>query len=193
MVTVNWETTIPKPDWYWWDPEPKSMATQWRTTPTAIDWNQDGLTDLIMLDHEGYLSFFERYRKDGALILKPGKRIFHSVNGTYDRKNKLIDHKNGPIQLNEKKYGSSGRRKLAFGDWDNDGDIDMLVNGINAALWENVGQEKDRVNLKFRGDLSDLKLAGHSTDPTLVNWDNDGKPDLLLGAEDGYLYYWQND
>ncbi|MAU72327.1 MAG: hypothetical protein CML04_09540 [Pseudozobellia sp.] len=192
-VQVDWGSQTPKPDWYWWDPLPNSLATQWRTTPTAIDWNQDGLTDLIMLDTEGYLSFFERYKKDGELILKPGKRIFHSVNGTFDRKNNLVNQNNGPIQLNEKKYGSSGRRKLAFGDWDNDGDIDILVNGINAALWENVGQKDDRVDLKFHGDLSDLKLAGHSTDPTLVNWDGSKKPDLLLGAEDGYFYYWKND
>ncbi|MGC3970512.1 MAG: VCBS repeat-containing protein [Pirellulales bacterium] len=38
-----------------------------------IDWNHDGLMDLITLDHEGYLAFFERRRTaDGKLELLPG-------------------------------------------------------------------------------------------------------------------------
>jgi hypothetical protein len=32
-------------------------------------------------------------------------------------------------------------------------------------------------------------LAGHTTSPTFVDWDKDGEMDLLLGAEDGHLYY----
>lgn len=192
-IKVKWEGKAPKPEWFWWDPEPNTLATQWRTTPTAIDWNKDGLIDLIMLDQEGYLSYHERFKEGAAFLLKPGKRIFHSVNGSYDRKNKFIDNSNGPLRLNEQKYGSSGRRKLAFGDWDSDGDIDIIINGINAALLENVGQTPDKVDFKFKGDFSNLKLAGHTTSPTLVNWDKTGNPDLLLGAEDGYFYYWKND
>lgn len=192
-IIVKWEDKIPKPEWFWWNPEPNTLATQWRTTPTAIDWNKDGLMDLIMLDQEGYLSYYERYKEGGALLLKPGQHIFHTVNGTFDRKNIFVDSANGALRLNEQKYGSSGRRKLAFGDWDSDGDVDIVINGLNAALLENVGQTPDKVNLKFKGDFSNLKLAGHSTDPTLVNWDKTGKPDLLLGAEDGYFYYWKND
>ncbi len=194
-IQVQWEGETPKPDWYWWDPEPNTLATQWRTTPTAIDWNKDGLTDLIVLDTEGYLSYYERYKSENGLMLRPGQRIFSSGNGTFDRKNKLVDSINGPLRLNAEKYGSSGRRKLAFGDWDNDGDVDILINGINAGLLENMEEdaESKTVTFNFKGDLSDKKLAGHTTNPTLVNWDNEGKPDLLLGAEDGYFYYWKND
>ena len=192
-IKVKWDAETPKPEWFWWNPQPNTLATQWRTTPTAIDWNNDGLTDLIMLDQEGYLSYFERFKDGEKLLLKPGQRIFHSVNGSYDRKNIFIDSANGPLRLNEDKYGSSGRRKLAFGDWDADGDIDIVINGINAVLLENVGQTSDKVDFKFNGNLSDFKLAGHTTSPTLVNWDKSGKPDLLLGAEDGYFYYWKND
>ncbi|WP_149275340.1 FG-GAP-like repeat-containing protein [Pareuzebyella sediminis] len=192
-IGIHWPTQPPKPEWFWWDPQPNTLATQWRTTPTAIDWNKDGLMDLVMLDQDGYLSYYERTRKGEQLILKPGKRIFYSANGTYDRKNNLIASEDGPLRLNEAKYGSSGRRKLAFGDWDGDGDTDLILNGINAIFWENVGQTPERVDLKFHGNFSDRKLAGHSTSPTLVNWDREGKPDLLVGAEDGYFYYMKND
>ncbi|HMB65042.1 MAG TPA: hypothetical protein VKN36_18320, partial [Eudoraea sp.] len=191
-IQVQWKEKAPKPEWFWWNPEPNTLATQWRTTPTAFDWNKDGLTDLIMLDQEGYLAYYQRFKKDDSLLLHPGKRIFYSVNGTFDRKSELIDRLNGPLRLNGQKYGASGRRKLTFGDWDLDGDTDIIINGLNAALYENVGQTKDKVSLRFMGDLSDVKLAGHTTSPTLVNWNQKGRPDLLIGAEDGYFYYWKN-
>ncbi len=191
-VRVDWEGPPPKPDWFWWTPAPKALATQWRTTPTAIDWNKDGLMDLVVLDTEGYLSFYERKQEGGRTLLKPGERIFYSANGRYDRKNNKISDENGPLQLSEALHGSSGRRKLAFGDWDGDGDIDMIANGINAVLWENVRTSEGKVYFEFKGDLLDKKLAGHTTSPTLVDWNKDGVLDLLIGAEDGFFYYYKH-
>jgi hypothetical protein len=187
-VNVNWEEQTPKPEWFWWDPEPNTLATQWRTTPTAIDWNNDGLMDLIMLDQEGYLSYYERTNENGQM-LAPGMRIFVSEPGEYNRRNEATDSIAGSLRLNTDKYGSSGRRKLAFGDWDGDGDIDIIINSVNAALFENSGDSGGLVKMKLIGNLSVQKLAGHTTSPTLVDWDRNGRPDLLLGAEDGHFYY----
>ena len=61
-VEVAWDGPPPKPAWNWWNPGPRELAPQWRTTPLVFDWNGDGLADLAMLDHEGYLAFFERRR-----------------------------------------------------------------------------------------------------------------------------------
>jgi len=36
-------------------------------------------------------------------------------------------------------------------------------------------------------------LGGHSTSPTTVDWNKDGVPDLLIGAEDGFFYYLPRD
>ena len=192
-VIVKWDSKAPKPAWNWWDPAPNTLVTQWRTTPTAIDWNKDGLMDLITMDHEGYLSYFERAKDGNQLYLKPGKRIFYSNQGSFNRKNELVDSVKGPLKLNVEPTGHSGRRKLAFGDWDNDGDIDIIINSLNADFFENVGEKDGRVYMENRGHLSDFKLAGHTTNPTFVNWDNEGKLDLLLGAEDGCFYYYKND
>jgi hypothetical protein len=192
-VAVQWQQNTPKPDWYWWEPDANSLASQWRTTPEAIDWNKDGLTDLVMLDHEGYLSFYERTKTNEGLFLKPGQRIFHSEPGTYNRKNEVIDSAAGSLRLNTDKYGASGRRKLAIGDWDGDGDLDILLNSINATFMENTGEKNGLTNMKLVGDVSDQKLAGHTTSPTFVNWDKKGKADLLLGAEDGHFYYLKNE
>ncbi len=40
--------------------------------------------------------------------------------------------------------------------------------------------------------VDDRILAGHTTSPTTVDWDKDGISDLLVGAEDGFLYYMKN-
>ena len=191
-VQVDWGQEIPKPVWNWWEPEESELSTQWRTTPQAIDWNRDGLMDLVMLDHEGYLAYFERFEQDGALWLKPGERIFYATdNPGFDARHRVQDSTAGGLQLNVKKYGGSGRRKFCFVDWDRDGDMDLLVNSENVSLMENVGEEEGRVKFTNKGTLVSEKLAGHTTSPTVADWNKDGDPELLIGAEDGHFYYLQ--
>jgi len=43
-----------------------------------------------------------------------------------------------------------------------------------------------------QGPVDARVLAGHDTSPTTVDWDRNGVPDLLVGAEDGQLYYLEN-
>jgi hypothetical protein len=192
-VKVAWDHDPPKPGWIWWKPDVYELVTQWRTTPYATDWNGDGLTDLIMLDDEGYLSFFERFIKDGELMLRPGRRIFYGTNGSsFDQRNVAADTVSGPLRLNYREAGASGRRKFCFADWDGDGDLDLLVNSENIAWFENTGSDDSKVFFTFRGNLSGTKLAGHTTSPTIVDWDHDGVPDLLVGAEDGHFYLIRN-
>jgi hypothetical protein len=190
-VLVDWQgEAVPAPEWNWWKPGDSCLVSQWRTTPFAMDWNRDGLTDLVMLDHEGYLAYYERFEKDGRSLLKAGQRIFFSdSNSVFDSKNNVMDSSGGPLRLNTGEAGRSGRRKICLTDWDMDGDTDLLVNSQNVAWFENTGTENGRVMMVFRGDLSSQKLAGHTTSPTVVDWNGDAVPDLLLGAEDGHFYY----
>ena len=83
----HWPAAAPKPDWTWWQPAGNELVTQWRTTPVVVDWDEDGLNDLLMLDHEGYLALFRRELRDGELMLGPGTRMF--LGGVYDSKGTL--------------------------------------------------------------------------------------------------------
>lgn len=189
-VRIAGEDPMPKPAWNWWDPEPGHLVSQWRTTPYAVDWNGDGLTDLIMLDREGYLSYYERNRHEGELHLSPGRRMFYMEGAAgYNSKHIITSEEHGNLRLNTQPNGSSGRRKICFSDWDSDGDLDLLVNSFNVSLLENTGERGGMIVMVDRGPLSDLKLAGHTTSPTTVDWNGNGIPDLLVGAEDGHLYY----
>jgi hypothetical protein len=178
-IEVEWESAAPKLAWGWQKPEGKALLTQWRTTPYAIDWNHDGLIDLVMLDQEGYLAFFERAKRDGKLVLLPPKRVF-------------CDEKGEPLHFATGPAGKSGRRKFCLVDWDGDGKTDILINSGNAEWWQQVGERDGKWMFKNMGNLDPLNLAGHDTSPTIVDWNNDGIPDLLVGAEDGHFYYLKN-
>ena len=176
-VEVAWNGPTPKPDWTWWEPTGKQLVTQWRTTPVVVDFTGDGLNDLVMLDQEGYLALFERTKDDsGQLVLQPPRRVF-------------VDAQGKPLQLNARLRGGSGRRKLCATDWDGDGRLDFLVNGTNADWLRNLTSKDGLTVLENRGPLATTKLDAHDTSPTIIDLDGKGERDLLVGAEDGYMYY----
>ncbi|MCK4676896.1 MAG: VCBS repeat-containing protein [Bacteroidales bacterium] len=189
-LEVEWQVENPKPPWIWWDPEEKELVTQWRTTPYVIDWNKDGLNDLVMLDHEGYLAFFERFRDGDILKLAPGDRIF--TGSDRDRDGNPIVDESGLLRLNKDLAGKSGRRKFCFADWDADEQPDLLVNSMNVNFLRNKGDSAGFARMELVGLVDPYRLAGHTTSPTTVDWNKDGLRDLLIGAEDGHFYFLQN-
>jgi hypothetical protein len=190
-IEVEWTGTNPKPAWNWWNPEGKNLVTQWRTVPYVYDWNNDGLMDIIMLDHEGYLCFWQRYNENGILKLKPGQQIFTAEENSVFT-NQFENDEKGLLRLNTREAGGSGRRKFCITDWDGDGLPDLIVNSVNATFLRNKGTKNGLTILEDLGPLSKTVLAGHSTSPTLVDWDKNGIPDLLIGAEDGHFYLLKN-
>ncbi|WP_417735301.1 exo-alpha-sialidase [Rosistilla oblonga] len=156
------------PRWYWWQTLASDTLTQWRTTPFAIDFDADGSVDLVMLDQEGFLTL----RRGG----KAAERIF-------------VDENNQPLQLNTRSCGSSGRVKLTVVDWDGDGRLDVLVNSQNALWYRNCEDRDGKIVLKKVGNLARRNVAGHTSSPAVCDFNRDGKPDLLIGAENGRLYF----
>jgi hypothetical protein len=179
-VMVEWsEGASSWPAWNWWKPQGNELVTQWRTTPLVVDWNKDGLNDLVMLDHEGFLALYERKRKGAQLLLGSPRRSAFQGSGKGEEF----------LRLNERSAGKSGRRKMCVVDWDGDGDLDLLLNSANATLLHNVSGGEGPTRFVDRGPLGSQRLAGHTTSPTTVDWDRDGVRDLLVGAEDGRFYY----
>ncbi|MFZ4768168.1 MAG: FG-GAP repeat domain-containing protein, partial [Roseimicrobium sp.] len=178
-VEVEWNGEQPKLAWGWLRPDGDGLLTQWRTTPVVYDFNQDGVLDLAMLDTEGYLAYFERAKQDGKLILKAPRRAF-------------VDEKGKPLQLNAGTAGKSGRRKLCVTDWDGDGKFDFLLNSANADFLQQIDSKSGHWVLRNAGTLAPRNIEGHDVSPTVVDFDNDGVPDFLGGAEDGRFYFLKN-
>ena len=179
LIEVAWAGEQPRLAWGWVKPDGKALLTQWRTTPVAFDWNRDGLVDLVMLDQEGYLSLFERKVADGQRVLLSPKRVF-------------LDDRGKALQLSTGRAGRSGRRKICLADWNGDGLTDIILNGKNAEVWLQTGKKNGGWTFRNTGAVSCTVLAGHTTSPTVVDFDADGSPDLLVGAEDGHFYYLRN-
>lgn len=166
-----WTKEAP-PKWYWWQTREENLQTQWRTTPLATDFDRDGKLDLVILDQEGYLTCQSRATEE--------TRIF-------------IDEDNQPIQLNNRSAGRSGRYKLDVVDWDGDGRDDLLVNSENATWYRNCEDRDGKIVLKKVGNLARRNVAGHTSSPTACDFDKDGKPDLVVGAENGRIYFIKHD
>ncbi len=138
----------------------------------AIDFDADDKLDLVLLDQQGYLTL----RSAGG----KAERIF-------------VDEDNQPLQLNAKSCGGSGRMKLAVVDWDGDSRLDVLVNSENATWYRNCENRDGKVVLKRVGNLAKRNVAGHTSSPAVCDFNRDGKPDLLIGSENGRIYYIAHD
>lgn len=178
-IDIEWNGSPPALAYGWLRPEGKALLTQWRTTPVAVDWNHDGLTDLVMLDATGHLAFFERVRRGSDLVLLPPRRV-------------LCDEDGAPLLLANGIAGKSGRRKLCVADWDGDGRPDILLNSSSANFLRQVDSHDGRWFFKDEGALVDQNIEGHDVSPTVVDFDGDGIPDFLGGAEDGHFYHLKN-
>ena len=199
-IEVEWDGPQPALTYGWLRPEGRALLTQWRTTPVAVDWNRDGLTDLVMLDHEGYLAFFARAKRDGKLVLLPPARVLCAdpvepvAQSAADTKGKnpLTLTPGKPLKLSAGIAGKSGRRKISIVDWDGDGKLDILLNSANANLLLQTASGDGKWFFRDMGLLVEQNIEGHDVSPTIVDFNADGIPDFLGGAEDGRFYYVKN-
>ncbi|MCK4400693.1 VCBS repeat-containing protein [bacterium] len=179
--------------------EGKPFRSVWRVRPTCWDINDDGLPEMITLDPKGHLAVYERKDRTNYLDLK--LMMF------------LKDEKGNLIKLDKRitkegianhTYIDAGRIRLCAVDWDNDGRWDILYcasdfiydkNTDSATVkWlKNIGTNrepvfKDAGFVKFDG--WPILLGMHHCCPFAVDWNNNGKLDMIVGsAEDGRIYY----
>ncbi|HEU0140142.1 MAG TPA: VCBS repeat-containing protein [Bryobacteraceae bacterium] len=162
-------------------PEPltsggETLLLPWRTRPVVHDFDGDGQKDLLALDPEGMLTL---YRRSGAREVQAGKRI--------------LDQNNSPIKL-DGKGRETGRAMLAVMDWDEDGKLDLIagnaIENFDGLRWyRNIGTNTKWV-LARQPNLA-LNLPWnhyHQIEP--VDWNRDGKLDLIAGSEGGWVYYY---
>ena len=141
-----------------------------------------------MLDHEGFLALYERTKVE----LKSDNSNLKSTLSILPLRTAFLDEKGQPLHLNAGRAGKSGRRKLCAIDWDGDGRLDLLVNSENANWLRQVQSHDGTWAFKDMGKLGSRNIASHDVSPTTVDWNGDGIPDFLGGAEDGFFYFLRN-
>lgn len=70
-------------------------------------------------------------------------------------------------------------------DWDNDGDLDLLIGNQkgNVQFWRNDGDKTTFVPVLADGLLANIKVDQLAV-PRVVDWDQDGRNDLVVGEWD---------
>ncbi|MFD1631625.1 FG-GAP-like repeat-containing protein [Pseudopedobacter beijingensis] len=177
------------------------FITPWRNRPGVADWNNDGRLELIVVND--------------TIVSSRSKLIFYSQSATNPsvliRGTELKDQNNNAVTVvNYSHPGGNGRTQIEVGDWDSDGKLDLIIghprtfitaNGItggNLLLFKNTGTNVNPVFetgvLPIRGDARFvIHDAWHCTYPNMVDWNNDGLPDLLTGTETGRFALYFND
>lgn len=83
-------------------------------------------------------------------------------------------------------------------DWDGDGKPDLIVGTVSGAVFfvPNVGTRQkpafgDPKALHAGG--KPIQIESGDAAPVVADWDGDGKPDLVVGAEDGSVVWFRNE
>lgn len=163
-----------------------------------MDINNDGLADLVAGDSSGNIWFFRNIgtktqpKLAQAVLLQSDGKPITGVAPDYSmvgNQLKVTEHPDRTMGI----YS-----KIHVADWDNDGLLDILVgqespgNGESEIIWyRNIGAP----NQMKLDKPQQIKLPGQRfsrPSPYVVDWDGDGKRDLLLGTEDNQVYFLRN-
>lgn len=157
------------------------LGVVWRTRPAFYDIDQNGLADLFCLDSLGLLSVIKREKnKDGSI------RLFDKVH--------ILNDSSATIKL-DGKGRETGRATLTIMDWDGDGRSDLIVGNavenFDGLRWyRNIGTNSKWVLKREANIVMNLPWNHyHLVEP--VDWNKDGKTDVIAGSEGGWIYYYQ--
>jgi hypothetical protein len=152
------------------------LSVSYRATPYVCDWNGDGLDDLLCGNGDGYVYFFKNTGTPQAPVYLAGSTL-----------------QAGGTTLN------LGIRSVArVYDWDGDGLPDLIGSAEGNVRWyKNTGSRTNPVLLaamplrapQSAGTL--VPITGSRLRLDLVDWNNDGVMDLLIGNSTGTVSYYE--
>lgn len=131
--------------------------------------------------------------RDGGMLLIAGDAQFKEENGE-----KFLEYHGKRIDIPKgKQYGITGTASsLHVVDWDDDGDLDLLIGDIQGNVWI-VPNEGTRTAYAFGAETA-LKAADEpirvpgDAGPVVADWDGDGRNDLLVGDGEGGVTLFRN-
>ncbi len=168
----------------------------WRVQPGAGDFTGNGLPDIVTMDLDLDLSLYRRVGAGDLSGLLPGVKLRYEDGDTI-KTHGVYTPPGGD---------GRGRTKVQVVDWDGDGKPDLLL-GVGpqqgsafkssfVLLCRNVGTNAAPVFkrpevLLFNSEGRPLEFWRHGAHPAVVDWDGDGKWELVVGADGGSIWYFK--
>jgi hypothetical protein len=153
-----------------------------RVKPSFYDWNNNGRIDMIMGNLNEQASLYTNASLPGGVL--------------FNQPSVLLDPQGSPVYT--ERYNGQGRSRYVHIDWNDDGVMDLMIFNHVGDDWpryfENVGtlfspQFEEKALPLVKGQHMWVGV-GHATCGMAVDWDNDGRDDIVLGGEDGLIRYY---
>lgn len=136
------------------------------SAPRAVDWNGDGVLDLLVGDGDGFVHLYTGSAVDGKLVWADG----------------------GKLQADGKDLQTAKFAAPSAADWNGDGSLDLLVGSLDGTIRLFTGSADGKLtdsgivqgqhyNFYENRNL----IAGKNVVPVVIDWNKDGKLDLLTG------------
>jgi hypothetical protein len=140
-----------------------------------VDWNGDGLKDLLVGEFSGNVRYFRNIGTPGnpQLTFQGYIQVGDSI--------LRVDYDSTPFA----------------DDWNGDGLIDLMVGAIDGRIWLylNVGSNSepifDQIRFVTLAD-GDTLWVGSRSAPCVLDLDGDGVKELLVGENNGNALYYEN-
>ncbi|MFN0276799.1 MAG: T9SS type A sorting domain-containing protein [Chitinophagales bacterium] len=147
--------------------------------PALFDYNNDGLLDIV-IGNNGYYNNAE---------FTTSLALYENIGTLLEPSYQLITRDLAGISV----YGFNNIAPT-FGDMDGDGDQDLLFGESNGfiQLFKNTSAAGDPANFSILVANYLGIDVGKKSAPQIVDVNDDGLPDLIIGEENGNLNYYEN-